>query len=97
MYCTGTYELITSTQISTKPGAVVSIEVLTDGSNDATGILYDVDAVGDIAATNKLQEIVVKSGMIFGGRTWEIPRRFGVGLYLALSGTGASAIVEYLK
>jgi len=92
-----TYELTTSTQIRTVSGTLTSIEVITDGANDATVIAYDVAAAGDIAAGNKLVELKVLAASNFGGRDWAYPVSFGAGLYITVSGTGASFIAEWTK
>jgi hypothetical protein len=91
------YELVVDTQIIKRPGFLCSCLVLTDGTNDATAILYDVNDVADVAATNKLFEWLVTGANVCGGRNWTDPVKFSKGLYLDLTGTGASAIVEWKK
>jgi hypothetical protein len=95
--CISTYELTADTQILSKRGALCAITIMTDGSNDARVILYDVAAVGDIAITNKLMEITVKGADHYGGRIWDSGNnvRFTEGLYADINGTGASFIVEW--
>lgn len=91
------YELTTSTQIRTVSGALTACQVITDGSNQATVIGYDVAAAADIAAGNKIFELVVAGSSRYGGFTKTFPVRFGTGLYVTVSGTGASYIIEWLK
>jgi hypothetical protein len=89
------YEIVSDTQITTKGGYLTGIAVMTDGTNDATAILYDINSSGDAAAGNKLAEVKVIGANNYGGRNFSSPVRFAKGLYLDLTGTGASAIVEY--
>ena len=90
-----TYELTADTQILTKGGSLCSILIMTDGSNDARVILYDVSAVANIAVTNKLVEITVAGADNYGGRIWADPVRFTEGIYADINGTGASFIIEW--
>jgi len=91
------YELTADTQIFSRGGELCSILVMTDGSNDGTVILYDVNSVNDIASTNKLVEIKVKGADNYGGRIWAHPVRFSNGVYADVTGTGVSFIVEWLR
>jgi hypothetical protein len=92
-----TYELTADTQIRTVGGILTSCLVITDGTNDATVILYDAAAAADIAVTNKLAEFTVAGANNYGGRDWSYPVKFGAGLYMDITGTGASVIVEWCK
>jgi hypothetical protein len=92
-----TYELTADTQILTKGGSLCSILIMTDGSNDARVILYDVSTGNDAAITNKLVEITVKGADNYGGRIWVDPVQFTEGLYADINGTGASFILEWTK
>ena len=86
-----TGELTADTTICRKPGALCAILVITDGTNAATAILYD-----GTASDKKLGEWTVPGASQYGGRNWVIPVWFENGLFLDLTGTGASAIVEYI-
>ena len=88
--------MIVDTQVTTKRGSLCAITVITDGTNDARVILYDVGAVGDIAVTNKLMEITVKGADNYGGRVFDSGNniQFTEGVYADVNGTGASFIVE---
>jgi hypothetical protein len=92
-----TYELVADKQIRAVGGYLSGLAVMTDGSNDATVILYDVNSVASIAVTNKLAEVKVAAANNFGGRDWSNPVRFAKGLYADVTGTGASYIVEWMK
>lgn len=96
-YSKSTYELTSDTQITTKPGVLCSCLILTDGTNDATVIIYDVDDVADIDPTNKLFEWTVTGANNSGGRNWTSPVSFVSGLYMDITGTGASTIIEFGK
>ena len=86
-----TGELVAGQLIKTGYGTVTAILVITDGSNKATAMLFDNTA----GSGKKLGEWAVAGATEYGGRNWVVPVGFEVGLYLTLSGTGASAIVEY--
>lgn len=67
------------------------IEVITDGTNAATAIVYDNTA----NSGTKLVELVVAGASNFGGGLWPHPVYCSTGIRVDLSGTGASAIVYY--
>ena len=91
------YELTTSTQVRAVSGALTACQVITDGSNQATVIGYDAAAATDAAPGNKIFELVVAGSNRYGGFTKPHPVRFGNGLYITVSGDGASYIVEWIK
>lgn len=91
------YELTSDTQVIKKKGFLCSVLVLTDGTNDATVAVYDVNAAGDIDPANKLFEWKVTGANNAGGRNWTCPVKFEKGLYVTLTGTGASCIVEHSR
>lgn len=86
-------EKTSSVQIDTGPGIFCGVVINTDGSNDATIILYD----SLTAANTKLHEQVVLAADITGGYVPFPPMAYITGLYLSVSGTGASAIVNYIS
>lgn len=87
-----TGELTESQLIKNGFGVLTSILIITDGTNAATAMLFDNTA----GSGKKLGEWTVPGASQYGGRNWIFAPKFGVGLYLTLSGTGASAIVEYI-
>lgn len=91
------HELTASTQITTKGGSFGGVLVITDGTNNAVITAYDVDDSGDIAATNKIFEITVLGTEHYGGIIFPHPIKFITGLYITVSGTGASFIPYYTK
>ena len=92
-----THELTTSTQVKVGYCLLTSIQIITDGTNDATVIAYDVAASGDAAAANKLFEFKVLGANNYGGRDWSVPVRCTTGLYISVAGTGASFVAEWTK
>ncbi len=71
-------------------GYLASILILTDGTNDATAIIYDNTA----ASGKKLWEGKVKGADNYGGRNWVKPVEFLIGMYVDLTGTDSSCIIE---
>lgn len=91
-YAISTGEKTTSALILTGLGAFCGVVINTDGSNNATIIIYDNTS----AAGKKIHEQVVLGADITGGIVKWPPTDVLNGLYLSISGTGASAIVEYI-
>ena len=91
------YELTAAKQIRVGSGILTRVSIKTNGTDNATVILYDVAAAGDIAVTNKLEEITVLGANHYGGFDWSHPVKYTAGLYCTVTGTGASYIVEYKK
>lgn len=90
-------EITSSEQVYTSESYVTALIIYTDGTNNATVALYDT---ADADTTN--DPLIWASSIVagtdgYGGRTWTFPVRAANGLYLTISGTGASAIVEYIK
>lgn len=91
------YEITESAAIVAHGNVLLtSILVITDGTNPATVALYDKPSVTGIAAGNKLWEAIVAGASGYGGRNWTYPVKCSSGIYCTISGTGASAIVEYI-
>lgn len=88
-YSTGT---LTDSGIAVQgKGALTGVLIITDGTNAATVTVYDGSASGKVLAG----PFVVVGSSRFGGGTWEVPVRYDTGLYVAISGTGAKAILYY--
>ena len=67
------------------------VQILTDGTNPATVIIYDA-----ITATGtKLYEAVVAGANNTQFDSFNVPIKASTGLYVSLSGTGATVIVYY--
>ena len=89
----GSGELSSSQLVYTGRGAITQVWIHTDGVNDATVTLYDSLSA---AGTKITPSIVCPAGSIQCAGDWPIPRSVSTGIYLSLSGTGATAIVEYV-
>lgn len=89
----GTKELTASGQAVTGGCWITGLQIVTDGTNAATVTLYD----GTGTSGKKIGTFWLP-GALYGDRyQWTFPRRCESGIYLSLSGTGASAIIEYRK
>lgn len=78
--------------ILTGPGAITAIKVVTDGTNDATLILYDNTS----AAGTVVDETKVNGANHYGGRNIIFPIKVNTGIYANIEGTDASYFVEYI-
>jgi len=75
--------------------ALTSVLVLTDGTNAAVAIVYD-SATATTSGKKKIAEFTVAGSDNYGGRNWAFPVDLAEGLYITVSGTGASFIAEYI-
>lgn len=89
----GSGQVSTSGQVVAGGAYLTAITVLTDGTNDATVILYDSTA----ASGKVVAKLWVPGGLYSDRMSWTYPLRVGNGIYASVSGTGASALVEYIK
>jgi hypothetical protein len=70
---------------------IKAIKVVTDGTNAGKAIVYDgTDATGTV-----IDETTVIGTNHWGGRTWPDGGIINTGIYVAISGSGASYFVEY--
>lgn len=79
-----------SAAIKSTAGKVIGILVFTDGTNDGTAELKDGGSGG-----TTLLKVVCPGADKFKSLTLAEPVPFSTDIYLALSGTNASAIVLY--
>jgi len=86
-------ELTADGAIFAAPCQLAGVNILTDGSNNATVILYDNASA---ASGTKVYEGEVVAANLYGGRNFIFPIRCHNGLYLDITGTGASVIVDYI-
>ena len=71
---------------------ITAIHVITDGTNAAKVVIYD-----NTAASGKvISEASVAGTDNYGGRLWTFPIVCRNGIYVDVTGTGASYIVEYI-
>lgn len=85
-------EITSTATVKTGRCFLSAVEVITDGTNAATVTIYD----NTTNAGKKLWEGVVPGASQYGGRNWTFPVLASIGLHCVISGTGASAIVEYV-
>jgi hypothetical protein len=85
------YLLTSSTLVYTGSCALWRVKIITDGTNAATVIIYDNTS----AEGNVLDQTTVPGASYYGGGNWIRPVGAAIGLYAAISGTGAKCIVEY--
>ena len=86
-------EFTSSQLLSGGPTRLKYIKVITNGTDDATAILYD-----NTAASGTVVDETKETGTNnYGGGNVVPPKgiKCTTGLYLSLSGTGASAIVDW--
>ena len=81
-----------SKSIFSKKTVLVSLIVFTNGSDNVTAVLYDNASA---ASGTEVAKVVVKGADLIGGET-HIMCDCDNGLYLALSGTGGTALVRYI-
>lgn len=81
-----------SAVIKAAEGVLVDVLVYTDGTNNATVIVYD-----DVDSANGtvLAKVVVKGSDLMGGEV-SIMVDAHAGMYMAISGTGATALIRYV-
>ena len=89
-------EYTSSGIVSAGPVTIKYVEVITDGSNDAVVIGYNKPSVTDIGAANKVFEFTVVAANNYGGGAvgGRNGTRCDAGLYVTVSGTGASFIPD---
>ena len=88
-------EITASATISGGPTTLFGVQAVTDGTNDAVVIGYNKPTSSGIAAGNKVFEFTVVGANNYGGRNFT-PKgiRCDAGLYVTISGTGASVIID---
>lgn len=72
---------------------ITGLQVLTNGTNDATITLYDGTGTGG----NTIGTYYVPGALYGDRKVWTFPRRAAGGIYVTVTGTGASAVIEYRK
>jgi hypothetical protein len=80
-------------QHHTGEAALAGIIIMTDGTNNCKVIIYD----GTSASGTVKYETTVKGADHYGGRIWVFPLAMQVGIYVVVSGTGGSYILEYIE
>jgi hypothetical protein len=75
------------------PCKLVSVQVIADGTNAATSILYDNATAASGTAVSKL---AVDATLVEASFCPPVPIQCNNGLYLDLGGTGCEVIVSFL-
>ncbi len=91
MTCVSSGELTSSQLLFNGRHTLNAVQVITDGTNPATVIIYDNTA----ASGKKLFESVVAGANNSGFFSWDCGVQCQNGIYVSVSGTGASCIVYY--
>lgn len=87
----GTGEQTGDAAICTGPCFITGLLIITNGTDDATIIIYDNPS----AASGTVRwEQTVTGADNYGGRNWAFPKFFNTGMYADIEGTGASYIIE---
>jgi len=94
-YVFSTHEVTGSACVVDRNCRLWSCLVITNGSANAVITIHDNNSAVGNDATNKLAEFTVVSSNQYGGRNWIKPVGVEVGIYVTISGTGASCIIEY--
>ena len=92
VFCLSSGEQTASATIFSGTCYIVSVLVITDGTNNAKLILK----AGGSSGTVQYETTVIGADN-YGGRVWTLPVQFTTDCYAAVTGTGASYIVEYIK
>lgn len=92
-YCKSSYTRSSDALIFDGKCYLVSVLVITDGTNDATVSVHDALNAG----SNQVFPVTVSGASDFGGRIWMPPLEMRNGIYVNVSGTGAKYIVEYVE
>lgn len=74
------------------PGWFCGVEIVTDGTNAATVIVYDNASA---ASGTVLFKGTVAGASNFGGATYDIPVRAPNGIYVDVTGTNAAYIIYF--
>ena len=80
-------------QHDTGKSALAGIIIMTDGSNDCKVIIYDGTTTGGTVK----YETTVKGADHYGGRIWVFPLTINTGIYVVVTGSGGSYILEYIE
>jgi len=92
-YSISSNEQTASANIYASACYVAGLHIMTDGTNDAVVMMYDSATT---TTTHKIIEFTVVGADNYGGKVWRWPVKVEHGIYVTVSGTGASYIVEYV-
>lgn len=91
---TGSGEISSSQQLISSAGFLTSLMGYTDGVNDVDVIVYDNASSATGRVVGKVS-IPGEKNSFFKNWPSNAPNRCGNGMYVQISGTGGSCIVEY--
>lgn len=86
--------LSSSTTVSLLPGRLYGLQVLTDGTNAATVIVYDING-SSVSGERVLAKIIVAGASRYSAINFVNGVVANKGLRAEISGTGAEAVVYY--
>lgn len=93
-YLTSSGELTSSQAVLAAPGAIAVVSVTADGTNAADVIVYDNPSA---ASGTVLAHVKVKATDVFDMLHLTVPAVANNGIYVSISGTGAKAVIHYLR
>jgi hypothetical protein len=93
LMATSSGEKTSDAQIRTGKAAITSVMLITDGTNAATITIHD----GTSNAAKKIGEFKCDGSDYYAGWVWDVPVYMGTGIYVDVTGTGASYIIEYVE
>jgi len=91
-WSTSSGEKTADLQVFTGTGVLTSVQLITDGSNPATATVHD----GTSNSDKKIGEFKCDGLDYYCGWIWDFPVWVNVGIYVDVSGTDASYIIEYM-
>lgn len=92
--CSASGELTSNTLVRTGETGLVGVLINTDGTNDAAVVVYDNTAAsGTVVFKETVNGAENFGGIIFGNT----PILAETGLYMTITGTGASCILYYME
>jgi hypothetical protein len=92
VFSTSSGEQTSDAAVYSSRGAITGVHVITDGTNNAKVVIYDNTA----GSGTVVCEITVTGTDHYGGRLFTFPVKVDTGIYVDVTGTGASYIIEYL-
>lgn len=89
--CVSSGYIIATGQVVAARAVLAHIELITDGTNDATAVVYD--GTSAVAGKELFHSFAAGEDVVVGGVNLNILASDG--LYITLTGVGAKAIVHY--
>lgn len=86
-------ELLTNSAAYTGPCYITAAHIMTDGTNAAKLMVYDNTS----AAGKVILERTIVGNTHGGSIIWTFPVKCTNGIYVTVTGTGGSCIIEYIR